>query len=231
MSAEDHPELCGDNAEDTGVEATTLKQETAVAKDVLEMTDAELLDEEKAPLTDKIRFVWRTEDESILTRIELAAEQQFQQMFGEAIGEMNRFYECLRVAERYVDGYPVWQTNEHGRYVERWDQLTGQDIEQIIMNLSRIKLYVSKEVNRLKSRAVYAKMVADDVKADVWKTVAVGTVGDRTAKANRQSRQDRYHAFFVYHVWKVADTFLSEMIDFQFRLRDVRNWRVQSQPR
>lgn len=193
--------------------------------DLMEMSSAELAEAQKASLTEKIRFVWRPEDQGILTRIEVAAEQQFSELFADAMSVIGTLYAALRVP----DGRGGWMVYDNGTYVERWDQMTGQDIERAIMDLMRIKLVVGPAVNKLKSRAVYAKMVADDSKDDAYRSVVAGTIGDRTAKANRESRQDRYHAFFNYCVWSVADAFLREIIDLMYRLRDVRNWRVQAE--
>lgn len=182
--------------------------------------------EATAPLTEKIRFAWRSSDEAILTRIELAAETQFAALFADAVTVVDNLYAALRVP----DGQGGWVMYGN-RPFEDWDQLTGQDIERAIMDLARIKMFVAPEVNKLKSRAVYAKMTADDAKDVSYKKVVSGTIGDRTARANRDSQQDRYHAFFNYHLWSVADVFLTQLVDLMYRLRDVRNWRVSAQAR
>lgn len=229
-----------DEGHDHSAVATALAPEKLPPENMLTMDADELLAQQGVSLTEKIRFVWREEDQSILDRIEIAATAMFANMFSEAIDEMNLFYARLRVPRINPDtgivlddghGNYLYQTDSRGRYIERWDQLVGSEVEQAIMNLARIKLVVAPEVNKLKSKAVYAKMVAEDLKDDVWKKVAQGTVGDKTSKANRESRQDRYHAFFSYHLWTVADTFLRELIDFMYRLKDVRMWRIQDQQR
>jgi hypothetical protein len=196
----------------------------------LEKTVEELLEEK---ITDKIRFRWRDEDAIILKRIEAAAEVQFSEMFAGAISEMNIFYVALRVPETNEYGVITgqWLRDEHGCYVEKWSQLDGQALEQCIMNLMRIKLVTAPQIAKLRNNAIYAKMVADDTKDETWPTVKAGTMGDKASKANRVSRVDRYHAFFNYSLWAVADTFQREIVDFMFRLKDLRNWRVQAQPR
>jgi len=200
-----------------------LTENIPTPEDELEATAEEMLEQ---AINEKIRFVWRPADEIILKRIEIAAEVAFAEMFSAAIAEMNAFYDSLRVPE--VNEYGIttgrWKRDEHGRYVELWSQLDGQTTEQCIMNLMRIKLIIAPQITKLRNHAVYAKMVADDIKDDTWKTVAAGTMGDRASKANRVSRVDRYHAFFNYSVWAVADSFQREIVDFMFRLRDVRSW-------
>lgn len=184
----------------------------------------------------KIRFAWRHEDQAILDQIEGTAADMISDLFDEAIAEVDRFYEVLRIpvyrnGARVLDAKDrqVWKT-ENGRPVEDWDQLTGQDIEQILMNLQRLKMSISMDVNRLKNQAIYAKMAATDIKDDNWDKMD-GRVGDKEAHVNIQSRSDRYHFFFRYYLWSCADTLLREIIDFMFRLKDVRYWRIQSQER
>lgn len=199
-----------------------------------EALDAEMDAQVEANITEKIRFFWRAEDDLILPRVDALAQSKFIEDFAPAIREVDRFYEALRVPKVNDFGVVIpgqWETDEHGQFIERWSQLDGQTIEQCIMNLMRIKMYIAREVTKLRNQAVYAKMAADDVKDEVWPTVKGGTVGDKTSKANRRSRQDRYHAYFTYVLWSQADTFQREIVDFMFRLRDVRNWRIQAQPR
>jgi hypothetical protein len=185
---------------------------------------------------DKIRFIWRTEDQSFLDRIEAVADEQFAKLFSEAISSVDRFYEALytpryRNASPVVDrfGRQMWETGNDGKPIENWDQLTGQDIEQVLMNLQRIKMTNAPAINKLKNEAIFAKMRADDIKDDTWQSVMQGTQGDRTARANTRSREDRYHAYFRYYLWSVADIFNRELVDFVFRLKDVRYWKIQAQ--
>jgi hypothetical protein len=211
------------------------------SNELSQAVDDFLAEQQKAPITEKIRFVWSESDQSILDRIDVAAATQFAELFADAIAVMNGFYAALRVPVHdphtgmtmtAPDGSWVWETDPvTGRPLERWSQLDGADVEQCIMNLTRLKLWVAPEVNKLKSRAVYAKMVSEDTKDDARKRVASGTVVDKNSKANRESRQDRYHAYFVYHLWSTAQVFLDLIVDFIFRLRDVRSWRVQAQQR
>lgn len=214
-----------EHVEDQSAAATTLVEDLAQDPSPIGELNAEELEEQQtASLTEKMRFVWRPEDEIIVSRIELQADQHVHHLFANAFAVLQRFYAGLRVPDGR-GGYLI----EDGKYVERWDQLTGTEVERAIMDLAALKLAVAPEVNRLKSKAIYAKMVANDFKDESYRKVVSGTIGDRTARANQDTRQDRYHAFFLYHLWSVADTFLREVVDLMFRLRDIRNWRVQAE--
>ncbi len=186
---------------------------------------------------EKIKFAWDPTDELILDRIEGAADQKFAELFGEAISEIDGFYGSLRVpklrngiAVLDTHGRQVWEIDgETGNPKESWDQLTGQDIEQTLMNLQRIKMTIAPAVNRLKNEAIFAKMVAGDSRDDTRVSTKSGLADDKAAKANKDSRVDRWHAFYRYVLWSTVDTFQKEMIDFTFRLKDVRYWRIQDQ--
>lgn len=180
-----------------------------------------------ASLFSKIRFSWRPEDKAILERIRIAANSKFKEMNDAFITELDGFYASLWVPERQLpDGSTVWKTDNFGRPVEDWSQLTGQDIEQTLMNMQRIKLNVAPMIHELFLNALYARHVASDVADDSWLSVLDGTQGDRTARSNRDSREDRYHAFFHYYVWSKAKVFLDEVNQFMRRLEKVRDWQT-----
>jgi hypothetical protein len=196
-----------------------------------EVADLEAL--QRGSWMEKIRFAWRSEDDLILKRIESAGEEMFAELFGDAITEVERFYASLRVprtrngmAVLDAEQRQVWETDDRGRPIEDWNQLTGQDIEEVLMNLQRIKMWIAPEVTKLKNQAVYSKMIPDDIKDDNWGKVVQGTQGDRAARANRASRTDRYHAFFRYCLWSTAETFEKELVQFMRRLEKVRDWRT-----
>ena len=180
----------------------------------------------------KIRFSWRPEDKAILERIRIAADSQFQEMCESFINAIDGFYSSLWVPEqRLPDGRTVWKTDQHGNPVEDWSQLTGQDIEQTLMNMQRIKLQVAPMVNELFLNALYARHVASDTYDDTWTSVLDGTQGDRTARSNRESREDRYHAYFQYYLWSTANTFVNEVTNFMVRLEKIRDWQTWNSKR
>ena len=201
---------------------------------------AELIDERRKSITEKFRFTWRSSDEVVLIRIEAAVDEVCASMFTEARVAISTFYSKVRTLEidpltgtnRIVDGHYVWATDPYtGKYIEDWDRITGQDIEECLTTLMRVEWECAPQVTKLKNRALYAKMVADDVRDDTWGKVVQGTIDDRKAKSAKASRIDRYHAFFNYTLYSAAEDYLQQLHNFIFRLRDVRNWRVQSQPR
>lgn len=213
---------------------------TDAAKDLAVSVDTDVMSEERSGVFTKIRFNWRPEDRAILDRIQSHADALVRDAFGDAVTAIDRFYEQLRVPETVVrgghevvlhdaEGRVVWRRDADGRIMERWDQLTGPDIEMTIADLLRLKLAIAPQVNTLLNEAIYAKHVAADAYDDAWGTVLQGTQGDRTAKANRSSRQDRYHAHFRYVLYSTAQALLKEISIFIARLSDIREWQIRSQ--
>jgi hypothetical protein len=187
-------------------------------------------------LSSKIRFSWRPEDRVILDRIRIAAEAECQEAFADMLGVLDNFYMQLRIPEQRegivvmgADGRPVWKRNEKGQILESWNQLTGQDVEYALANLARLRMSVASQVNQLFLEAVFARHAASDLYDDAWFSRLEGTQGDRTAWSNRESRQDRYHAFFRFYLYSTAKVFLDELNTFDKLLVNVRYWQVRTQ--
>ena len=184
----------------------------------------------------KVRFQFRHQDQDILERIQIEADDMFAEMFSVAVAEMNRLYESVRIP-RYNGASPVvnakgeqlWELDEKGDPKEDWSRLTGQDLETVYLNLLRVKVFLAPAIQKLKLQAIWAQIAAADAKDEARIKVATGLDGDKTAKANKGSREDRYLAFFKYYLWSTADVFYSQIIDFLYRIRDVKNWRINSQ--
>lgn len=182
----------------------------------------------------KIRFSWKPEDKAILERIRIASDGQFTEICGSFFPVIDTLYAALWVPEtneygitRHTgDGRVVWKTDTTGNPVEDLNQLTGQDIEQALTGLQKVRLQAAPVINELFLQALYARHVASDSYDDSWVSVLDGTQGDRTARSNRESREDRYHAYFRYVLWSTCNTFLMEINQFMKRLEKIRDWRT-----
>lgn len=194
-----------------------------------------MLAESKSVLS-KITFRWRADEQSQLDRIRAAADTVMADLYGRARRVVDDFYAELRVPDtdpttgvviRDSGGRVVWRTDERGQVVERWEQMTGQDIEQCLLALSRIRLEVAPQVNELLLEAVFAKHLHDDQFQDAYAELVEETIPGRNAYASRKTRQDKYHAYFCYYLWSSAKAFQSEMENFCRILERVRHWRIE----
>lgn len=201
---------------------------------------AEFVDDEPVMLAttrslfDKIQFRWRADEKGQLDRIRASADTVVAHLFDDAKTVIDNFYAELRIAEvnpetgmavRDRSGRIVWQTDDRGQPVERWSQMTGQDIEQCLLGLARVKVTVASQVHELLMEAVFAKHLYDDHHQDAYAELVEETIPGRNAYAARKTRQDKYHAFFRYYLWSTASVLLKEISEFSRILERVGYWR------
>lgn len=191
----------------------------------------------RSKLFTKIEFNWRQEDRMILEQIRGACRNLFAVQFEDAIIILDELYGRLRVPasnEHGVvrtdgQGRTLWVLGANNKPIENWDQLTGQDIEQTLFDLQRLRFGMSNQLNELLMEALFAKHIYDDAHSDGYSSVLDGTINDREARASRESRQDKYQAFFRYFLFSQGDAFMRELKSFQYLLERVREWRVRTQ--
>lgn len=206
-------------------------------EDMLNDADVMIRDLKKS-LFSKIQFRWRPEDERILTQIREGVDVMFSEMYEETFIVIDDFYAQMRVPE-VVDGSVVkdsagrviWKKDARGREVEDWDQLTGQDIEKTLLDITRLKLILAPQANELLLEAIFARHIFDDKLQESYSSLMEGTVGDRNAYANRESKMDKYHAFFRFYLYSHAEVFLKELNNFARVLERIRYFRIQDQER
>lgn len=212
-----------------------LVEASAPVAEASALTEEAALEAENS-LIPKIRFSWKPEDRAALERIRGAAETMFEEAFGTAISVVDDFYLQLRVPRqrdgivvRDAEGRPVWEVDDNGRPVEDWNQLCGQDIESTLANLARLRFQIAPQVNQLFLEALFARMSASDSHDEAWGEILEGTQGDRQARSNRKSQQDRYAAYFRFYLYSTAKTFLDEIDQWSRMLTNFRAWGVRSQ--
>ena len=170
----------------------------------------------------KIEFHWREEDKNAITQLRAAGEVVFEDLFAGSIAALDRFYSSIRVHDPNRPGR--YLKTDAGAYVEDWSQLSGQDLIQAIFDLQREKVYISQKISNLFLEASFAKQISTDVYYEAYKKLMEGTVGDRTAYANQQSKVDRYAAFFRYWIWHSASAFQREIDGTMRVLEKMAEW-------
>ena len=187
----------------------------------------------KKGLFSKIQFKWRKDDEKILAQIREGVDTLFSEMFDEAIAIMDRLYAELRtpvtvegVVQTDSEGRVLWKKDPNGQVIEDWGQLTGQDLEKTLLDLTRLKLILAPQANDLLLEAVFAKLIFDDKAHEAYSSLLDGTVKDREAYASREARMDKYHAFFKFYLYSHAEVFMKELNNFARVLERIRYWRI-----
>lgn len=204
----------------------------------MDLEERSVLEEENpGHIFSKISFRWRDSDKLILQQIRAASELLFAELFSDAIEVMNELYCQMRIPEQSSEGIPkrdetgqfIWLRDDRGFIIETIEQLTGQDLEKALLDLSRIEMFVAEQTNGLLGEAVFAKNIAKDVADDGWVKIIEGTIDDRRAKVNKDSRVDRYHAFYRWVLYSNSDTFLRGIQNLIRRLEKILDRRVWGQ--
>jgi hypothetical protein len=185
-------------------------------------------------LASKIEFRWRPDDAAILDQVRAAVDRAFLELYGDAITAIDMLYGELRVpvtneegvVEHDASGRVIWQKDSRNREIENWDQLTGQDLEKCLLDIAYIKLELAPQLNDLLLEAVFAKHVAEDAFADAYEKLVDDTIPARNAYASRESRVDKYHAFYRYYLYSHAEVFMKELNNFSRLLERIRYWRI-----
>lgn len=206
-----------------------------IAKDGAPFVDEEpVMVASTKSIFDKIQFRWRSDEKSQLDRIRASADLVMNHMFEDAKKAVDDFYFELRMAEinpdtgmvaKDRDGRILWVLDDYGKPIERWENMTGQDIEKCLLDLGRVRINVASQVHELLMEAVFSKHIYDDHYQDSFTELVEETIPGRQAYASRNSRQDKYHAFFRYYLWSTANTLLAEIKSFCNTLERVGYWR------
>jgi hypothetical protein len=204
-------------------------------EDVLNDQEVMIADLKKG-LFSKIQFKWRSDDKRILDQIRAGVDTMFAELYTEAFAAIDGFYDQMKIpltVEGIVQfdsgGRVIWQKDSRDQEIEDWSQLTGQDIEKTLLDITRLKLILAPQVNDLLLEAIFAKHIFDDKLHDGFTKLLEGTIPDRNAYAARESSLDKYHAFFKFYLYSHAEAFLRELNNFSRVLERIRYWRIDAQ--
>lgn len=195
-----------------------------------------MITENRKALFSKVSFQWRSSDQMNLDRIRASVDTMMSHMFDNAKIIIDDFYAELRVPEINPDtgmvmrdrsNRIVWQKDPRtGKEIEKWNQMTGQDIERALLDLNRVKMELSSQVNELLLEAVFAKNIAEEAFQEAYSELVEETIPGRQAYAARKTNPDKFHAFFRYYLYSSSKVFLDEITHFCYVLERIRQWRI-----
>lgn len=215
-------------------------------KDLIDAMDQELdnnpepdeADEFNSPMKnqifrEKFNYSWTQEEKSYLSVIKLASENVIIDVFKDAIGAIDDLYKQARVVVKSSTGKPlkderggfVWEKDRYGRYIEDWKSVSTGDLENAILRLHQVKHDISDRVSTLYLEAVYAKYSYKEGFTDKYDKIIAGTVGDKTAAAEKAARREKYKAFSRYWLWYKSEQLKREVESNIRILTDIRGWR------
>jgi hypothetical protein len=182
----------------------------------------------------KIQLHFKDHDKAALDQIRAAARVVINETFSGTLSAIDEFYLSFRKAKTNDYGVivldkrnrVVWATDEQGRYLDDFTALSGQDIEIALLKIYRDKLDVVVRVRELFQEALFSKNTYDDAWHDRYESLIEGTIKDREARADRDTKQFKYHAYFTHYVWNLADGLLDEVNNLTKILERIRQWGI-----
>lgn len=191
-------------------------------------------DDLKTDVSERIQFKWKDYDRATIAQIQAASRMVCDDIFNGLLSTVDEFYGRFREARVNQYDLPmvdernrvVFRRDDQGRYIENFDLLTGQDVEEAILKLQRDKIEAAQQVNSLFLEALFAKHLFDDEFHERYESLLDGTIADRTARATRDTKQAKYFAFFKFYLYQQADVIGKEVENLARILERVRQWRV-----
>lgn len=182
----------------------------------------------------KIQLRFSDSDQAALDQIRAAARTVINETFAGLMSAIDEFYLSFRKAR--VNDYGVtvldnrnrviWATDEQGRYIDDFSVLSGQDIEIALLKIYRDKIEANQKVRELFQEALFSKNTYDDAWHERYESLIEGTIKDREARATRDTKQFKYHAYFTFYVYNLADGIFDEVTDLARILERIRQWGI-----
>lgn len=200
-----------------------------------EHVDEEVLPEERkvqfrTPGFSRMSTQWSGPDRTVVQAAKAAVEGRLLEDFGDVYRILHRIYDKVRMPEVDADGvkvtdqwgFPVWQRDETGDYIEDWSELTLKEKEDFLFT-------VTTRLVEWEQRAADAWGEAMLAKAKWEERFAIGydapmgslTVDDRKAKANKDSTDERYFAIYLSWYSRQAEALVRSVERLGQRIKDT----------
>lgn len=194
----------------------------------------EITNSEYRSLFQKIKYTWRPEDQNALVQLRAAADQVIVDIFLAQMRVLDQLYQAARVPLLDSQGEPLldsksrvrWEEDQNGQPRENWKQLSMEDLQQCLMGLERVRVETTQRVSELFLEAIFAKHIHTDDWHSAYEKPLEGTQGDRQARANRDSKETKYTAFFRYYLYHRAKTLESELNNLIRYVEKMIEWRI-----
>lgn len=189
----------------------------------------------KNSLFRRLSYTWKQDNKAILSQIKAASDGMIGDVFESTLAALDDLYVMVRkpavnsngILLKDERGRIIWELDRKGNPKEDWSLLTGQDIEETLLKLSREQIILSQRVSDLLLEATFAKHIADDSWNSFYEGYMDGTQTDKSARASRESQSERYQAFFRYFLWSKADALQRETRQVVRILERIREWRIR----
>ena len=183
----------------------------------------------KTPGFQKMRLDWRSDDRDSLVRMKGAVDRAIMKQFGEVYQILNTFYNVVRTpvadanGEIQTDpwGFPIWERNEFGSFVEDYTKLTRKEHENFLYTFTTRLFQWQQDAIDLWGEAMFAKAQWEEAFSIGFQRPGSGTVDDRTAAGRIDAREERYFALYLSLISRKADALVRSIELIAQRLKDT----------
>ena len=187
--------------------------------------------ENRTPGFTRMRTHWEGDEALHVQSLRAIVDDVMLTQFPDAIMIMNDLFEIVRTpmvnsdGEVVVDrhGFPVWERNDSGAFLEDYSRLSYRDKEDILFRITT-NLVRWKEIQaNLWGDAMFAKAAWEERFSDQFLS-APGmrpTIDDKTNRARHNSVEERYFAIFQALISRRADALIDSMVLLGQRIKDV----------
>lgn len=187
--------------------------------------------EQPTVLPHTLKFNWDDDERLTIETIKMAVDQMIQREYRDAFVAVQGILSLVREVERdpntgellYTEsGAPVWKKDASGAVREDYNKLDATDLDSAILHMATYSFFAGQWAIDAYMEAVFAKYMADDKQADAFSAIMQGTIQDKTATANRKSRDERYRAFYKAYTHRKIKELLDRMDSLRRSLEFVR---------
>lgn len=171
----------------------------------------------------RMRTDWNAEDKIIIEKARKLANDRLFQEFKDGFNILSWVYSLVREPEVDENGeiqvdsqnQVIYQRNEYGVYVEDYSKLTTKDRDNLLFAISTRLFSWEQKAADIWGEALQSKGVWQEKFSLEFEAPMSGTQGDREARGNKESAQERYFAIYVSTYSRKADAFVADMKSLQ----------------
>lgn len=212
---------------------TALREADKTADDLAEVDPhPDRTRENRTPGFSRMRTSWTGDDAMHVQSLRAIVDDVILTQFPDATLIMNDLYEIVRqpkvdestgevITDRH--GFPVWQRNDSGAFIEDYGRLTYRDREDLLFRITTNLVRWREVQANLWGDAMFAKAAWEERFSSKFLS-APGmrpTVDDKNNAGRAGSTEERYFAIFQTLISRRADAMVDGMTLLGQRLKDV----------
>lgn len=215
-------------------ESAASEEAKAEVENLTEPPETDVLDEERkrtfrTPGFSRMRTQWNSADRQVIQHAQSVVDGRILHNFEDAYQVMHEVYDLVRTPEVNPEtgeiltdqwGFPIWKKTNTGSYEEDWSRLTKRERENLLFTITTRLFDWEQRAADAWGEAMFAKAQFEERFAIGFDEPMSGTVDDRRAHANIESREERYFAIFLTLYSRKAEAVVRTLSLLGQRLKD-----------